>query len=100
MLIKVEPKPKLSFQEDCEDNPKLAKCHLIVASKLCNKSEDLARYDKPNYLNRLDYIHILEYVAGVVWNRDKYSFNENNLHYIPLYYQKYTYVTQVMMILH
>ena len=41
--LKVEPKPKLKFEEECEDNTKLAKCHLIVAAKLCNKSADLAR---------------------------------------------------------
>lgn len=43
-VLKVEPKPKLKFEEECEDNTKLAKCHLIVAAKLCNKSSDLARY--------------------------------------------------------
>ena len=43
-VLTVEPKPKLKFEEECEDNTKLAKCHLIVAAKLCNKSSDLARY--------------------------------------------------------
>ena len=43
VFLKVEPKPKLKFEEECEDNPKLAKCDIIVSAKLCNKSSDLAK---------------------------------------------------------
>ena len=65
VFIKVEQKPRLKFEEECEDNTKLAKCHLIVAAKLCNKSSDLARYMQ-NWKVIISLIFNVGYVAGVV----------------------------------
>ena len=41
--IVVEPAPVLVIPEECQDSPLLAKCHLVVLSRICSKSQDVAR---------------------------------------------------------
>ena len=41
--ITVEQNIQVDLPEDCEDQPHLAKCHLVVLMKACSKSKDLAR---------------------------------------------------------
>ena len=41
--IVVEPAPVLVIPAECQDSPLLAKCHLVVLSRICSKSQDVAR---------------------------------------------------------
>ena len=41
--VTVEQNIQIELPEDCEDQPHLAKCHIVVLLKACGKSKDLAR---------------------------------------------------------